>query len=184
MPQQLPPNNASPPPQDDQHPPPRRRPGQAWRGVVDERIRAAQERGDFDNLPGAGKPLEIDTNPQAGDWALAYSLMKQHNVAPPEIELGKEVDALLAQAERIKADLRARRDQILRQRVPSLAEKKAYNTLRAKHAARHAALVREARSKGLTLNIIAPAILHRPLVDAAALIAAFETEFPPEPETA
>lgn len=176
-----------PSPQDDQNQqnqPLRRRIGQAWRALVDERIRAAEERGDFANLPGAGKPLVIESNPQAGDQALAYSLMKQNNVVPREIELGNEVDAQLAQAAKVMADLRAKRDQILRRRIPSLSEKQAYNLLRAKAAARYTALVRDARSKGLTLNIIAPAALHRPLVDATALIAAFEAEFPPEPEIA
>ncbi len=30
-----------------------------WESPVDRQIREAQERGDFDNLPGAGKPLDL-----------------------------------------------------------------------------------------------------------------------------
>lgn len=38
-----------------------------WESPVDKQIREAQERGDFDNLPGAGKPLDLgDMNDP--DW--------------------------------------------------------------------------------------------------------------------
>jgi hypothetical protein len=38
-----------------------------WESPVDRAIREAQERGDFDNLPGAGKPLDLgDANDP--DW--------------------------------------------------------------------------------------------------------------------
>ncbi len=35
---------------------------------VDEQIRRAQERGDFDNLPGAGKPIEGLDKPYDPNW--------------------------------------------------------------------------------------------------------------------
>lgn len=39
----------------------------SWESPVDRAIREAQERGDFDNLPGAGKPLDLgDLNDP--DW--------------------------------------------------------------------------------------------------------------------
>jgi DnaJ family protein C protein 28 len=159
-------------------PEPRRRPGQGWRSLVDQRIRQAEEDGKFDNLPGAGKPLEIEQNPAAGEKALAYSILKQHNDAPPEVELGRDVDALLAQAEKLRTELRQRRANLLLRGIPAEGNRQMYRALRTRYAARYAAAVREARSKVLTLNIIAPVALHRPLVDAAALIAAFEAEFP------
>lgn len=38
-----------------------------WESPVDRQIREARERGDFDNLPGAGKPLDLgDLNDP--DW--------------------------------------------------------------------------------------------------------------------
>jgi DnaJ family protein C protein 28 len=175
MPKQPPPEPQPPSPAE-----PRRRPGQGWRSLVEQRIRQAEENGQFDNLPGAGKPLEIDHHPEAGDKSLAYSILKQHNIAPPEVELGREVDALLAQAAKVRADLRQRRANLLLRHIPTDGDRAMYRALRKKYAARYAAAVREARSKVLTLNIIAPVALHRPLVDAAALIAAFEAEFPPD----
>jgi DnaJ family protein C protein 28 len=170
-----------PAPQEPQEPQ-RRMPGQSWQSLADERIRRAMERGDFDNLPGAGKPVEIDENPYAGERALAFSLLKSHHLLPREIALGKDIDADLARAEQVKDELRWKRAQLLGRGMPTPAAQKAYNAARAKSLARYAALVREARSKTLTLNIIAPAPLHRPLIDATALILAFEEEFPVEEE--
>ena len=65
--------------------------GKQYYDYIDEQIREAQGRGDFDNLPGAGKPLNLDENPFSGDKAMAYSLLKQNGYAPPEIELAKEI---------------------------------------------------------------------------------------------
>ena len=179
---QNPSSNQPPPDPKEPQQPQRRLPGQAWQSLVDERIRQAMERGEFDNLPGAGKPLEIDENPHAGERALAFSLLKSHHLLPQEVELGKDIDGDLARAEKLKSELRQKHERLLRQGIPSAKEQKAYNIVRAKYAARYAVLVREARSKTLTLNIVAPASMHRPHIDANALIQAFEDEFPPEPE--
>lgn len=40
---------------------------QYYESSVDRQIREAQERGDFDNLPGAGKPLDLG-NTEDPDW--------------------------------------------------------------------------------------------------------------------
>ena len=39
----------------------------AWESWVEKQIRQAQERGEFDNLPGVGKPLDLG-NPDDPDW--------------------------------------------------------------------------------------------------------------------
>lgn len=62
-----------------------------WKSVVDKRIQEAMERGDFDNLPGTGKPLNLRRNPYAGDWELAFKAMKEAGFAPEWISLGKEI---------------------------------------------------------------------------------------------
>ena len=151
-----------------------------WMDMVEEQIREAQERGVFDNLPGAGKPLVIDENPAAGAKALAYSLMKANNVAPPEIALGREVDDDLARAEALVAALRRRHDHLIQRHVPAFAsERRAYNALRTRTERQVAETLRAAHSKVLSLNIIAPGALHRPLVDVEARLTAFRAEFPP-----
>lgn len=154
-----------------------------WTDIVEEHIREAQERGEFDNLPGAGKPLVIDDNPAAGSKALAYSLMKANNVAPPEIALGHEVDDDLAHAEALMGALRRWRDHLTQRRITAFAsERRAYHALRARTERQVAATLLEAHSKVLSLNIIAPSALHRPLIDVAARLAAFRNEFPPAAE--
>lgn len=69
------------------------RPLQKWETAADEAIRAAQERGDFDNLPGHGKPLNLRDNPFAGDSALAFDMLENAGYAPYWIELDKEIRA-------------------------------------------------------------------------------------------
>ncbi|HEY3107359.1 MAG TPA: DnaJ family domain-containing protein, partial [Chloroflexota bacterium] len=39
-----------------------------WESLIDQLVRQARERGAFDNLAGAGKPLPADDNPFAGEW--------------------------------------------------------------------------------------------------------------------
>ncbi len=65
--------------------------------VVDKQIREAMERGDFDNLRGAGKPLDLARDPNVPeDWELAYHLLKNAGFAPDWIETRKEIDAARA----------------------------------------------------------------------------------------
>lgn len=162
-----------------QEPSTRKPPGVSWSGLIDQRIRAAQERGDFDNLPGAGQPLKIDENPYAGSRAMAYSLLKANNVAPPEVELGKEIDEGLARCDKLVIHLRNRCQVLLSQRHLTPQHIQAYNTLLAQTAARYEIDLRELRGKILTLNIIAPAPMHRRLIDVTAKMQAFHEEFPP-----
>lgn len=73
----------------------RRRPrpkGAAWESALDQIIREARERGEFDNLEGAGKPLVLDENPFAGEWGLAFHVVKQAGETLPWIALGQEID--------------------------------------------------------------------------------------------
>ncbi len=157
-----------------------RLPGQRWADVIEEQIRAAQERGDFDNLPGAGKPLNLDENPHAGDRALAFHLLKQNNLLPRELELGQEVESDLARAEHLLAGLRRERDWLLSRPAFSRAQA-TYARRREEVAARYEEALRQIRSKILSLNIIAPSTLHRPVIDVEATMRAFQQEFPPIP---
>ena len=78
-----------------------------WKTVVDQAIVEAQERGEFDDLPGAGKPLQLEENPFAGDSALGFRVLKNAGMAPPWIEAdqemaaaGRELEAVLDRARR------------------------------------------------------------------------------------
>ena len=60
-------------------------------------IAEAMKRGEFDNLEGAGKPLNLEENPFAPDeMHMAYKILKDNGYAPYWIELGKEIDTLRA----------------------------------------------------------------------------------------
>lgn len=62
--------------------------------LVEEQIRKARERGDFDNLKGAGKPLDLSENPyEPADMRMAFKILKENDFAPYWIELGKEIDS-------------------------------------------------------------------------------------------
>lgn len=63
---------------------------------VDEQIRVAMARGDFDNLPGAGKPLKDLGSQHDPDWWLKKLIEREQitGVLPPALALRKE-DALL-----------------------------------------------------------------------------------------
>jgi Domain of unknown function (DUF1992) len=124
--------------------------------LIDRQVREAQEAGAFDNLPHEGQRLPIEDDSAAGDWALAYRMLKGANFAPPWIETDKEVRALLA-----------RRDAILERapRSSAIARSRDEKELREVVTAANQAIFR--------LNHEAPtARQHRRLLDLDAELAA------------
>lgn len=61
--------------------------------IAERRILEAMERGDFDDLPGKGKPLLLeDDDPMIPEeLRMAYRMLKNAGMLPPEIELRKEI---------------------------------------------------------------------------------------------
>lgn len=60
--------------------------------IIEERILKAQQRGEFDNLEGAGKPLNFEEGHNIPeDLRLAYKILKNAGCLPPELELRKEI---------------------------------------------------------------------------------------------
>ncbi len=67
---------------------------------VDEQIRRAIEAGEFDNLSGKGKPIDLRPyfeTPE--DLRMAYSILKSNNFVPEEVEMLKDIGALKKQLE-------------------------------------------------------------------------------------
>ena len=63
--------------------------------LAEEKIREAMARGEFDNLPGAGKPLALeDDSLVPEDLRVPYKILKNAGCLPPEIELRKEIVTL------------------------------------------------------------------------------------------
>jgi len=62
---------------------------------IEQRIREAIERGDFDNLEGKGKPLDLDAyfaTPE--DMRMAFAMLKSNDFVPDEIEKLNELARL------------------------------------------------------------------------------------------
>ena len=63
--------------------------------IAEQRIREAMERGEFDGLPGAGRPLKLDDDAMVpAELRVAYKILKNAGCLPPEIELRKEIVTL------------------------------------------------------------------------------------------
>ena len=61
--------------------------------IVEERIRKAQQKGEFENLTGSGKPLTLKEDGHiAEELRLSYKILKNADCLPPEIELKKEIE--------------------------------------------------------------------------------------------
>ena len=59
--------------------------------LAEQHIRAALEKGELSNLPGAGKPLQLDDDSHVPpELRAAYRLLKNAGFLPPELELRRE----------------------------------------------------------------------------------------------
>lgn len=60
--------------------------------LAEQRILEAQRNGEFDDLAGKGKPLEIeDLSALPEDLRMAYHVLKNAHILPPEAELLKDI---------------------------------------------------------------------------------------------
>jgi hypothetical protein len=69
-----------------------------YESVVDQQIRMAQERGEFDNLPGTGKPLPGRGRPDDELWWVKGYLRREglstESLLPTSLRLAKEIERL------------------------------------------------------------------------------------------
>jgi hypothetical protein len=60
--------------------------------LVERKIQEAMERGEFDNLPGQGKPLLLEEDSHIPEeLRVAYKILKNADCLPPELEAKKEI---------------------------------------------------------------------------------------------
>ena len=70
--------------------------------IAEQRIKEALERGEFDDLPGRGEPLNFEDDSRVPeDLRLAYKLLKNADCLPPELALKKEIRQMEDLLERI-----------------------------------------------------------------------------------
>lgn len=84
----------------------------AWQraeSVQDRLIREAAERGEFDDLPGYGKPLKNLTGSGAQDWVTTWVQREDlSGVLPPEMALRKEAEQVVDTVEELRTESEVR----------------------------------------------------------------------------
>jgi DnaJ family protein C protein 28 len=74
-----------------------------WEDLVEKKIRDAMRAGEFDNLPGRGRPLNLDENPfEDPSMRMAHRMLRNNGFTLPWIEERKEIDAAV---DALRADL-------------------------------------------------------------------------------
>lgn len=96
----------------------RKPPGVSWESWIDRQIREGMERGEFDALPGHGRPLRDVDRPRDEMWWVKDKLRREKaSFLPPTLAVRKEVEdaraaiaasASEAEVRRIVADINAR----------------------------------------------------------------------------
>jgi hypothetical protein len=71
----------------------RKPPGVSWESWIDKQIRDAMERGEFDDLPGKGKPLPDIDRPRDELWWVREKLKRENvQILPPALQVRKDLD--------------------------------------------------------------------------------------------
>lgn len=78
--------------------------------LAEVQIRKAIERGDFDNLPGAGKPLDLSDHHDPDWWIKSFMKREGLVMLPPSIQLRKDDAALDEQLDRLPNENAVRRE--------------------------------------------------------------------------
>ncbi len=77
--------------------------------IAEQRIREAMERGEFDNLPGAGKPLQLDDDTCVPEHLrVAYRILKNAGFIPPEIETRRQIHGIMELLRTVEGEERSR----------------------------------------------------------------------------
>ena len=64
--------------------------------MAEKKIAQAQEEGQFDNLPGSGRPLELeDMSGVPEELRMAYKVLKNAGCLPPELQERKDISRLV-----------------------------------------------------------------------------------------
>ena len=138
---------------------------------IEEIIQRAQERGDFDNLPGAGKPLDLSENPWVPpDWQMAYRMLASSGFAPDVVETDKALRARLAELEQ-------NLDRFVR-RWQGLPAAQHQARARAEFLRGYEEEMRSINSSIHSFNAIAPRAMNRGTLPVASLLDAAKARLP------
>ncbi|MET7984167.1 DUF1992 domain-containing protein [Streptomyces sp. NPDC005281] len=89
----------------------RKPPGVSFESWVDRQIREAESRGEFTELPGAGKPLpEVTDTPYDELWWIKRKMAREGlSVLPPTLALRKEAEDVIAAVPAARSERAVRR---------------------------------------------------------------------------
>ncbi|WP_235918894.1 DnaJ family domain-containing protein [Heliomicrobium undosum] len=76
-----------------------------FRILAEQRIREAIDKGELDDLPGKGKPVDLDEMAMVPpEMRAMIRYMKNAGIVPEEVQLLKEIEALYARLDGAKDD--------------------------------------------------------------------------------
>jgi hypothetical protein len=88
----------------------RKPPGVGWESWIDKQIREAEERGEFEDLPGAGQPIPDLDKPFDELWWVKNKLQREGlSYMPPSVALRKEAHDALEAVSRARSEADVRR---------------------------------------------------------------------------
>jgi hypothetical protein len=83
----------------------RKPPGVSFETWIDRQIREATDRGEFDDLPGAGKPIPDLDKPHDDAWWIKEKLRRENlSYLPPAAALRKKAERALAEVSQAKSE--------------------------------------------------------------------------------
>lgn len=88
----------------------RKPPEQTWESFVEEQIREAQAAGEFDHLPGFGKPIPELDGPEDELWWIKQLLKRERlSLLPPALEIRRVAERRLAEIMQLASESAVRR---------------------------------------------------------------------------
>ena len=106
--------------------------------IVEQRIKKAQQEGEFSQLPGEGRPLQLeDDSGVPEDLRLAYKILRNADCLPPELAEKQEIRQVEDMLARVpdeeekyrlikKLNYKIMKLNIMRKRSPLLEERQIY----------------------------------------------------------
>jgi DnaJ-like protein len=82
----------------------------SWENHIDAQIRRARENGEFENLPGAGKPIpDLRAGHDEMWWLRGLMQREGLDIAPDGLKVRREVEVELARLPRVRTEKALRR---------------------------------------------------------------------------
>lgn len=89
----------------------RKPPGMTWESFAEQKIREAQEAGEFDHLPGLGQPLSSLDEPDDELWWIKQKLRRERlSLLPPALQIRREVELFLQRLRALPSEAVVRRE--------------------------------------------------------------------------